>query len=799
MKISVTQKDWLLLGVNVVLTFVIVAGFTLASSQGPTGPEGPIGPTGSQGIPGSNGQDGSNGLPGEPGEDGESPYIGDNGNWWIGDTDTNVPATATPNEEALYIDYRELFYDDQLDAAIKEYRDYSDSYIAPSTANYVQNLLTSGYIPIEDAVDFLNVLSTSESGDQFVLTNDIDFNEISWSILPTFSGTLDGAGFALIGLNDLDYVGAETNYSLFESLENATIRNLVIRDFVMNQTVTDDSLGNAGLIAKTIMYSELTNITIENSVKNAGLDVGLFAQFIGSSILFDITLIQNEVTFKQSGGGIAATINDSYVINITIEELALFTVANNAGGIAGTIVTSVLFDIAINNSRIFLLPFSDGFAPIQHLGFVGGYTYNSLLVNVDVTNVAFVEADVLVEPEYEFANIYSIGGVLGYGSQVTLINIYVENDFGLSMFQIISYLMSETVEMEYIAAVAGFLSDYTLMDVKNYTTVGLIADTLGVWNQTYDVAGIVGYSSGLGFYYRVANYGNIYATENVGGILGGVGFGESNGQVIMIEVVNYGQIIALSRVGGLVGSLDGYTALTINQGLNDGLVVGLESIGGIVGTLELIRNVPITIKNVVVRGQVFGIYAVGGVVGNIYTNSGEGLFPHLERILVLAEVRNMFLGFVDSESQSLFDFSQPLFYENLSTGMVIGVRAYPVTASRVAALSPRQEVTLFTLNEALTEFITLPGTLSGHYNAVGFGEGAPMILITDPGIEDLVTTVFLNSEVESPFLWEIDEEGLYMAWTSSASGDALLSAFGQAAFFEPYQKFVLNPFGAPFI
>ena len=39
-----------------------------------------------------NGED--KGIParGPAGEDGETPYIGENGNWWIGETDLKVPA-----------------------------------------------------------------------------------------------------------------------------------------------------------------------------------------------------------------------------------------------------------------------------------------------------------------------------------------------------------------------------------------------------------------------------------------------------------------------------------------------------------------------------------------------------------------------------------------------------------------------------------------------------------------------------------------------------------------------------------
>ncbi len=59
--------------------------------QGAEGPQGPIGETGPAGPPGVPGADGPAGPQGPPGE---TPRIGENGNWWIGETDTGVPASG---------------------------------------------------------------------------------------------------------------------------------------------------------------------------------------------------------------------------------------------------------------------------------------------------------------------------------------------------------------------------------------------------------------------------------------------------------------------------------------------------------------------------------------------------------------------------------------------------------------------------------------------------------------------------------------------------------------------------------
>lgn len=47
---------------------------------------------GEPGTDGSPGKDGSNGQPGKNGTDGITPHIGDNGNWYVGDTDTGKPS-----------------------------------------------------------------------------------------------------------------------------------------------------------------------------------------------------------------------------------------------------------------------------------------------------------------------------------------------------------------------------------------------------------------------------------------------------------------------------------------------------------------------------------------------------------------------------------------------------------------------------------------------------------------------------------------------------------------------------------
>ena len=81
------SKKWLnkLVGLVCCGTMLFSVGCGVAGEAGPQGPQG------------------EQGIQGEPGKDGLTPYIGANGNWWIGDKDTGIYAgnSITPPEEVL--------------------------------------------------------------------------------------------------------------------------------------------------------------------------------------------------------------------------------------------------------------------------------------------------------------------------------------------------------------------------------------------------------------------------------------------------------------------------------------------------------------------------------------------------------------------------------------------------------------------------------------------------------------------------------------------------------------------------
>ena len=67
----------------------------LSVLKGLDGKDGINGKDGIDGKDGAAGKDGTNGQNGSDGEDGKTPFIGENGNWWIGEIDTGVKAVGT--------------------------------------------------------------------------------------------------------------------------------------------------------------------------------------------------------------------------------------------------------------------------------------------------------------------------------------------------------------------------------------------------------------------------------------------------------------------------------------------------------------------------------------------------------------------------------------------------------------------------------------------------------------------------------------------------------------------------------
>ena len=75
--------------------------YDLTALKGADGRDGVDGKDGINGKDGAAGKDGTNGQNGRDGKDGKTPFIGENGNWWIGDIDTAVKAAGIDGTDGV--------------------------------------------------------------------------------------------------------------------------------------------------------------------------------------------------------------------------------------------------------------------------------------------------------------------------------------------------------------------------------------------------------------------------------------------------------------------------------------------------------------------------------------------------------------------------------------------------------------------------------------------------------------------------------------------------------------------------
>lgn len=120
------------------------------AAQGPQGEAGPAGEKGPQGLRGETGAQGEQGLQGPAGEQGAvgpqgpegergpvgasglTPFVGENGNWWIGDTDTGifVGAYSEPSSDGLSFSLET--YGGKAGAIVTGYRGTDTDVVIPS-------------------------------------------------------------------------------------------------------------------------------------------------------------------------------------------------------------------------------------------------------------------------------------------------------------------------------------------------------------------------------------------------------------------------------------------------------------------------------------------------------------------------------------------------------------------------------------------------------------------------------------------------------------------------------------------
>lgn len=110
------------------------------------------------------------------------------------------------------------------------------------------------------------------------LTKDADGNELSWVPINGYSGTFDGGGYT-ITVNNTYYSKEGVDYQgFFDTLDGATIKNLVVAG---EETISESGLDYCGGIASQIKNQRSVNTTFENCVNKRNITVSADVEKLG--------------------------------------------------------------------------------------------------------------------------------------------------------------------------------------------------------------------------------------------------------------------------------------------------------------------------------------------------------------------------------------------------------------------------------------------------------------------------------------------------------------------------------------
>lgn len=228
-------------------------------------------------------------------------------------------------------------------------------YYTPEIAMTLDNDIKEleGYKVI-DNVDKFNTIASNASLN-YVLTRDLDFTDINFTPIPTFSGTFEGRGNTLsnITLNITD-----GNGGIF-AVNEGTIQNLIVE----GATVTKESVfgGNSnglgvivGTNAKSIKGCTVINSAIKVKITDEG-NIGLIAGFNkGTGSVTECTVegsssvkTMEGTNYKSCIGGLIGkslgSVKYSFVksCDISYDYLATNKTGANIGGLIGQLNTSI--------------------------------------------------------------------------------------------------------------------------------------------------------------------------------------------------------------------------------------------------------------------------------------------------------------------------------------------------------------------------------------------------------------------------------------------------------------------------
>jgi putative cell wall-binding protein len=312
--------------------------------------------------------------------------------------------------------------------------------------------IPEGYIGIFTAEDLNNVRNHLTG--KYILMNDIDLSGQEWIPIGTpaqpFSGTFDGNGFVIKGLN-INLVSESKVYiGLFGYGVNMLIKNLGVTGSQISITggkVKEPAYsgGIAGYLSNSTVINSFSDIRLQSQALKHVYSAGIAGYATNSEINNSYNL--GDVQFDFSGerysylGGIVGLADES----LFSEVYNSGTISGNyySGGIAGQVHESRIvnaFNLGTVSTRAYYQSTSGGIAGKAILHSEINNTYN----------IGGVLADTWNEPEKR------IGGIVGTLDSTTVTNSYYYDQEGTIPSRTNYGTVKSKVEMQQQTTYAGF-------------------------------------------------------------------------------------------------------------------------------------------------------------------------------------------------------------------------------------------------------------------------------------------------------------------------------------------------------
>jgi hypothetical protein len=616
---------------NILITLTLVLTLSAAGQPGPIG---------SSGLPGSSG---SPGPIGPAGSDGNTPYIGENGNWWIDELDTNVPASGFSNDQVQKAndafpaiievpDYYTEFISDQLDTLSPL------NFSQPSEREaYVLARVSEGYIRINTIEEFVAIgTDLTTLSERYVLGDHLDFTLTpflegiplaSVEGLEVFTGVFDGADFTL---ENFSFNSSKSYFSLFGVTSGAVIKNLNLNAThitVLFDENDDDFAHHVSLIAGYAIDTVFANISINNASIN-GINggtniVGLVAGEADFSNFFNMSVSNSTIMGGNFRLGLIAGLTaSSQFAAIEISSSIIQEVFGFAGALFGYGSTSFLFGIWVINFEIYGIQSS-----YYSVGGLAGFIGRSLLWFISIEDVSLSASDhvgglagEIVDSEVSFVygdqifltsnnNGQIIGGFFGHMIRSSLLFSSIQR-FNLDGNNAIGGIAGEANNS---FVFASLIYDFTINGDFNvggvfgasfqFFTITNVAILEGVLIGMNSVGGMIGFSVGSGSISRIEN-----------SLLSLVVYSPEYSSIFPDNPINRG---LGSGMGGLIGALvGGGVKLSVYQVAVYTTVFGEMNLGGMFGIIDVSNDISeITIRDSYAVTALFGFIMVGGVIG----------------------------------------------------------------------------------------------------------------------------------------------------------------------------------------